>query len=903
MKKNLLLVVFIFSVSLCFSQNSTWKRLDKNRTVSAEKIRQTAYSENQQLVQFNTVQFKQTLANVAQRGSDQAGVEIQLPNIKGELERFLVWESSNFEPALQAQFPEIRAYVGKGITDPSAILNFSVDPKGIKTMIFRADSGTEFIEPYTKDRSVYVVFDSATRYRGQLPFACSTEDFSVGQQLSSRLPNETQANNQVYKTMRLALSCTAEYTIYHGGTVNDALAGMNATMTRCNGVFEKDLAIKLLIIANNANIVFTNPATDPYATVTGGNAPAAWNSQLQTTLNNVAYIGGAANYDIGHLFGASGGGGSAGCIGCVCVDATKGSGITSPVDAIPEGDNFDIDYVAHEMGHQMGATHTFAYGGLSGTEDNSTNVEPGSGSTVMAYAGIGGGGTDMQAHSDDYFCYKSIAQIQANMNTKTCPVSTSLIVTNPRPTVAVQGGSFLIPISTAFKLTGTGTGTAGEVLTYCWEENDDATVNNPAASIPSPTKTDGPNFRSRPPSLSPVRYMPQFSDVLAGNLTPTWETTSSVSRTLAFTFTVRDNVLGGGQTNSAATTVNVVNTGAAFAITYPSVDNTSWDTGSTATVTWNVAGTTANGINTANVNILLSTDGGATFPIVLAANTANDGSESITVPSTPSANSRILIEAVGNIFYAVSKNIGIGYTFTTTCNSYSNNTALAIPDGLGANVAGATVAKSLNVPITGTISDVNVTVAGTHTYYWDLIVALSHPDGTLSTLFNRNCNQVSTAFNVLFNDGAATPIVCAANLTGTFKPATVLSAFNGKPMNGTWTLLANDNYNGDTGSIGNWTVEVCGTTAQLATSVNQLTDFAIYPNPSKGNFNIQFENHTSNDIKVSVYDMRGRMIFENQYSNDTIFNENIQLNNAQSGVYLVSVTDGSQKLVKRLVIE
>lgn len=898
MKKNLLLVIFIFSVSLSFAQNSAWKLWDSNRAVTSETIRKTAYSENQNLLQFNAVQFKQSLANVGQKALGQAGVEIQLPNVKGQMEKFLVWESSNFEPALQAQYPEIRAYVGKGITDPSAVLNFSFDPKGIQTMVFRAKTGAEFIEPYTKDSSVYIVFDSATRYKGQLPFACSTEDFAVSQNLSNKLVNSMQSSAQSYKTMRLALSCTGEYAVFHGGTVAGALAAMNATMTRCNGVFEKDLAIKLLIVANNSNVVFTNAATDPYSDAANmGN----WNAELQATLNNATYMG-AANYDIGHLFGASGGGGNAGCIGCVCVDASKGSGITSPADDIPQGDNFDIDYVAHEMGHQMGANHTFAYGGISGTENGSTNVEPGSGSTIMAYAGIGGNGTDMQPHSDDYFCYKSISQIQTNMGTKTCPVSTSLAVTNPRPTVAVQGAAFSIPISTAFKLTGTGTGTAGEVLTYCWEQNDDATTISPAASIPSPTKTDGPNFRSRPPSLSPTRYFPQFSDVLMGNLTPTWETCSSVARSLAFAFTVRDNVLGGGQTNSAATTVTVVNTGAAFAITNPATDNVSWDPGSSVTITWNVAGTTANGINTANVNILFSTDGGANFT-ALASNTANDGSESVTLPNTTSPNCRVMVESVGNVFYALSKNIGLGYTFSTTCNSYSNNTALPVPDGLGANTPGATVAKTLNVPITGTISDVNVTLSGTHTYYWDLVIALQHPDGTQTALFNRNCNQVTTGFNVLFNDGAASTIVCAANLTGTFKPNQALSAYNGKAMNGTWTLLANDNYNGDTGTINNWTVEICATTAQLATAANQLTDFSIYPNPSRGNFNLQFDNHSGNEIKVNVFDMRGRVIFENKYSNEATFNENIQLNNAQAGVYLVSVTDGNQKLTKRLVIE
>ncbi len=908
MKRNLLLVVFIFSASLSFAQNSAWKLWDASKSVTSETIRKTAYSENQNLLQFNAAQFKQSLANVPEKASGRAGVEIQLPNVKGQMEKFVIWESSNFEPGLQAQFPEIRAYVGKGITDPTAVLNFSFDPRGIKTMIMRAKTGMEFIEPYTKDASVYVVFDSATRMKGKLPFACSTEDLAVSESLSDRISSSARSSAESYKTMRLALSCTGEYATYFGGTVAGALAGMNATMTRCNAIFEKDLAVKLLLISNNASVIYTDASTDPYS-ASGTGAGGTWNTEL---MNNLHTTLGDSAFDIGHLFGGDGGGGNAGCIGCVCNNTLstggtannsyKGAGFTSPYDGIPEGDNFDIDYVAHEMGHQMGANHTFAYGGISGTENSAVNVEPGSGSTIMSYAGIGGNGTDMQPHSDAYFAYKSIAQIQTNMGTRTCAVSTSLAVTNPKPGVAVQGTAFSIPISTAFKLTGSGTGTSGEVLTYCWEQNDDAATISPAASIPSATKTDGPNFRSRPPSLSPVRYFPQFSDVLLGNLTPTWETCSSVARTLSFAFTVRDNVLGGGQTNSAATTITVVNTGAAFAITSPATDNTSWTPGSTQTITWNVAGTTANGINTANVNILFSTDGGATFS-TLVANTPNDGTESITLPSSTSPTCRVLVEAVGNVFYAVSKNIGLGYTFSTTCNSYSNNTALPVPDGVGANSPGATVAKSISVPITGTISDVNVTLAGTHTYFWDLIVALAHPDGTQVALLNRNCNQASTGFNVLFNDGAASTIVCAANLTGTFKPNQALAAFNGKPMNGTWTLLANDNYNGDTGTIGNWTVEICATTAQLSTEVNQLTDFAIYPNPSKGNFNIQFENHSANEVKVNVYDMSGRVIFENKYANQATFNENIQLSNAQAGVYLVSITDGTNKLTKRLVIE
>lgn len=896
MKKKILLIVFVLFLNLSFSQrNNLWKLVEKNKEVTSVRVRETPYSVNQKYIEFNAVTFKQSLANVPQKSSGKKGLEIQIPNINGDLEKYQIWESSNFEPALQAQFPEIRAYVGKGITDPSAVLNFSLSPKGIQTMVFRADTGTEFIEPYTKDGSVYVIFDSASRLKGGLPFNCSTEDIQINQTISNKLVNGTLSSAQSYKTMRLALSCTGEYGQYHGGTLVGVLAGMNATMTRCNGVFEKDLAVKLIIIANNNLVSYTDAATDPYSDAAG---MANWNAELQATLTSVI---GDANYDIGHLFGATGGGGNAGCIGCVCVNGQKGSGITSPIDGVPQGDTFDIDYVVHEMGHQMGATHTFTHT----TENGSTNVEPGSGSTIMAYAGIGGGGTDMQLHSDDYYHYKSIAQIQTNMGAKTCPISTSTSVTNPKPTVSVIP-SYTIPVGTAFKLTGTGTGTAGEVLTYCWEENDDATTVGGTATFPSPTKTNGPNFRSRPPSASGVRYFPRYSDVLAGNLINTWETVSSVARTLAFAFTVRDNNTGiyGGQTNSAATTVTVVDAGGAFAITSPNTANISWNSGSTQTITWNVAGTTGSGINATIVNILFSTDGGLTFPTVLAANTVNDGSESVTLPSVLSPNCRIMIESVTNIFYAVSKNISLGYTISTACNTYTNATPLPIPDGIGNETPGASVSNTISVPISGIISDVNIGLNVTHTWPNDLVVKIKNPANTVEVpVWDRACAG-NNNFNVTLNDGSPA-FTCVANMTGTFSPSSPLTAFNGAQANGTWTLSVSDFYNVDTGTLNSWFVQVCTDTYTLSNPSVGFTDFAVFPNPSNGNFTIQFTSNSvnTNSIKVAVCDISGRLILDTNFENSGTFNQNIRLDNAQSGIYLVTVTDGEIKETRKIVVE
>src|SRR4030095_12870827 len=296
-----------------------------------------------------------------------------------------------------------------------------------------------------------------------------------------------------------------EYSNYFGATSSSqvalVLAAFNATLTRCNGVYEKDLALHLNLIANTTSVIYYNPSTDPYSPNL-----SQWNAQLQSTLTNVI---GEANYDIGHMFGASGGGGNAGCIGCICVNGQKGSGITSPADAIPEGDNFDIDYVVHEVGHQLGANHTFSMS----NEGTGVNKEVGSGITIMGYAGITS--QDVAAHSIDIYHEASIAQIQSNLGTKTCPVTSSM--TNSTPVVAAVS-NYTIPISTPFALTGSATdANAGDVLTYCWEQNDNAgSGQTGASSVASATKATGPNWISFSPTTNPTRLFPKLATILAG---------------------------------------------------------------------------------------------------------------------------------------------------------------------------------------------------------------------------------------------------------------------------------------------------------------------------------------------------------------------------------------------------
>lgn len=695
--KFLLAIAIVGTLSLTASAQQTYWSLESKGSVGAtdKAVARQSFPKEFKVFGLNLAPLKQELFAITGDNAAKRSTVISLPNADGNLEQFEVFEASNFEPALQARFPEIRAFSGRGLTDKSATLKLSISPQGIQTMVFRTDKENEFIEPYSQDHAVYAVFKSR-RDKGSLPWTCSTPEQDLVSDIGVQLPSTGRPNSSTgeLKVLRLAQSCNGEYANWFGATnatqVALVLAAFNATLTRCNGVYEKDLAIHLNLIARTTEVIYYTPSTDPYSTNLN-----SWNNQLMNTLHNVL---GDDEFDIGHMFGASGGGGNAGCIGCVCSNTLatgvsansaeanyKGGGITSPADNIPQGDNFDIDYVVHEVGHQLGANHTFSFG----LEGSGVNKEVGSGITIMGYAGITD--QDVAPHSIDIYHQASIQQIQTNLAkpTKTCPVTTNISAVNATPVVAAVP-NYTIPISTPFALTGSATDANPlDVLTYCWEQNDNSTTsgNN---SVASQTKATGPNFLSFSPTTSPTRVFPRLTTILNGGLTTgplpggdaiaTIEALSSVSRTLNFRLTVRDNSLYSsvvpvkvGQTAFTDMVVTVTNSSGPFAVTAPNTAVT-WNGGSTQTVTWSVANTTAAPVSCANVNILLSTDGGLTFPTTLVANTPNDGTENVTVPNINSTTCRIKVESVGNIFFDIDN---ANFTINIVTADFDFNTPAA----------------------------------------------------------------------------------------------------------------------------------------------------------------------------------------------------------------------------------
>jgi len=692
MKHKLLSALLLLVTSFTFAQqkNSFWETTKGTTKVLDERMQLP----KNHLFNLNIEALKSKLSNSPKRNSNikTSSVQIGLPNADGQIELFAIYENSIMEPALAARYPEIKSYMGVGVDNPSTSVYFSITPLGFKSMTLYADKAAVFIEPYSEDLTTYSVYKKSDKKQAFTAFECSILD-EVAPQVDQTMlrPN---ADDAKLRTFRLAMSCTGEYTAYFGGTKALALAAINNTMTRVNGVFEKDFSARMVLISNNDAVIYTSASSDPYSP---SSSMSNWNSQLQSTLTSVI---GESNYDVGHLFGATGGGGNAGCIGCVCVNGQKGSGYTSPADGIPQGDNFDIDYVAHELGHQFGANHTFSMN----NEGTGANMEPGSGSTIMGYAGITS--QDIQAHSDAYFHAISIEQVTNNIKNKTCPTLTN--TGNSIPT-ANAGSDYTIPKSTPFMLTGSSTDADGDILTYNWEQMNNASSSQTGAnSAASATKTTGPNFRSYSSTTSPTRYFPNMSRVLAGATTTsgseiTVEALSSVARTLNFRLTVRDNRAGGSANNSDDMVVTVNSTAGPFVVNSPNTA-VSYAGGSSQTVTWSVAGTTANGVNCANVDILISTDGGTTWSTLLAS-TPNDGSQDVTIPNTPGTQNRIMVKGTNHIFFDVSNT-----NFTITTGS-SDTTAPSTPTNL---TASGTTQTTTN--LSWTASTDNAAVTGYNVY-------------------------------------------------------------------------------------------------------------------------------------------------------------------------------------------
>ncbi|HYC39375.1 MAG TPA: zinc-dependent metalloprotease family protein [Chitinophagaceae bacterium] len=777
MKKFLLALFAGLLSSGLFAQNNFWVDRGENADFPVTGTRVITPSKYRgSVLDFQRIKsYLWTLPSEEQfRFSRSGAPELVLPKPDGSFARFKVWESSLMEPALAARFPEMKTFAGQGIDDPYATIRFDISPFGFHAQVLTVH-GSYYIDPYERSGSVtnYISYFKSEQSRAT-GFHCEVTE-------SLPRPESIQAvcRGDQLRTYRLALACTGEYAIAvclpNPPTVAQTAAAMLTSVNRVSGVYETELAIRMTLVANNNNLIFLDPNTDPYTNNNG----SVMLGQNQTTIDNII---GNANYDIGHVF-STGGGGIAG-LGVVCVTGSKARGVTGQPN--PVGDPFDIDYVAHEMGHQYGGNHTMAGCGSSPT---STKYEVGSGTTIQAYAGICGA-ENIQPNSDPFFHALSFDEM-INFITigagSSCGTVTS--TGNLTPVIApLANNNLTVPPSTPFTLSATATDPNGDPLTYCWEQWDvgGGSFYSWNAGLSQPPGNTVPLFKSRVPKVSGDRTFPDIAVINAGypsNPPATMgglkgETLSPVDRPMKFRVTVRDNRAGGGgvassgsngcQSGSTTFTINV-GSGSPFTVAVPNGGEV-WPGNSTQTVTWNVVGTNGAPYNVANVRILLSTDGGLTYPTTVLASTPNDGSEAVTVPNTGTSTAKIKVEAIGNIFFDVSN---ANFTISAPISEFLFSNPAPVTS---ACPAGSSMSVVLNVISSGGFSNpVTLTATGnpsgtTVSFSTNPVTPTPSP-GTPVTVTLNGTNTLNNGSYVITVTGTATGAPNkTVNLTYTINP-------------------------------------------------------------------------------------------------------------------------------------
>jgi hypothetical protein len=438
--------------------------------------------------------------------------------------------------------------------------------------------------------------------------------------------NIARGNN--LRVLRLAVSCTGEFTQSVSGAndaekVNEVLIQMKNWVKEINLMYGREYCVRFELIPDNLlrNLIFTNPATDPWLDMSGGAGCTNSGNILNIQASTIDGIVGVANYDISHviLFNFNGG-----CAGSFKLGYSGG---------------FDIGITRHEIGHQFSQSHTINNGGANNYEPENTGGRTIQGGNVFPYA-----------HANSYH------QLALLLNNNTTS-GYNILTGNNIPNVNA-GLNRSIPISTPFTLIGTATDIdSGDYLTYVWDQLDGGIAQN----LPTTNDTQGALFSRLLPQNSNNRTFPQMSSIIANDFSNSEEDLPTQARDLNFRLTVNDNhkfnyngtLVNASGINSDDIKISVVNNGGAFQVTSQSTTVT-YIGGSNQTITWNVAGTNLSPINTTNVKISLSTDGGNTFPFVLIANTINDGTESVTMPNFNTSLARIKIEAVANYFFAIN---------------------------------------------------------------------------------------------------------------------------------------------------------------------------------------------------------------------------------------------------------
>ncbi len=581
---------------------------------------------------------------------------VVFPMADGTMEEFVVLKTSPMAPALEAQHPEILTLSGASLHKPGLRIRITVTPAfGLKALITRADKGMERLRPVALgQQKYYMVYDQIDEPKSPLEgtlqarFELPTDLSNLKEQSTPRFsigdpqPEDGEQLEQivVVKKYRFACACTGEFSESLGGNKDVIFAKVVEITNDLNEIYERDINIRLELIPESYNIIFLDPNTDPYP----GTDVGGWMNANPAAMYNV--LGSDTKYDVGHVFAKYLGGPAIGVAGGLCCTQTKGRGCSA---GYPPYDNFFFTVAGQEIGHMWNGGHTFNQCNIMDQFNYGSACEPGSGSTIMSYNGSCGT-NNISGGNALYYHVCSIAEIRNFVEYQegaTC--GSDVVTTNNAPIASVNyPDNFFIPISTPFQLTGSAIDPDGDPMTYCWDEKDlgpTTTLGNPVG--------DSPLFRWFTPTTSPTRTFPRIQNVIANNMNVE-EVLPTYNRNVSFAFVVRDNKPGGGGVGYDTVSMQSTTTAGPFRLSYPNLAATVWNVGEYQTVTWDVANTNNTLVNCQKVNVLLSTDGGLTYPVTLAQDVPNIGKACVQVPNNVGTTIRIRVEAADNVFFDIS---------------------------------------------------------------------------------------------------------------------------------------------------------------------------------------------------------------------------------------------------------
>jgi hypothetical protein len=636
--RQLLLLPCLFISQSLLANNLIWTDITQSQQFRSIGTTDPSNTKDQRLLKLDLEQLQQRLSPTSASSSQVKYLDLPLPN--GQQMQFKLEPTSVMAAALSERYPEIRTWKISNPQNSAISGRIDLTPNGFHGLINTPDGNRVFIDPEGEEGLNRYVSRNFHNHETDHGFTCQIHGKSSP--LTPKHSPLKTANRLLsrpadsLRTYRIAIATTGEYTQLFGGTKSRSLASVVTTLNRLNQVFERDLSLHFELVANNDNLLYTSPSSDPYS-----NEDAA--AMVEENIVNIDAVIGHSNYDIGHVFGTGNTGGLA-FINSTC-GTYKAGGVRGSNS--PTGESFNIDYVAHEIGHQLGASHTFNGTQLNcsaGNRTGETAVEPGSGSSIMGYAGICAS-DNLQNNSDAFFHSTSINQIKTftqNASGSSCGILT--LQNNNDPTVS-GGADYTIPAETPFKLTGTTSDADADAMVHSWEQIDTGSAGGLYTDL-----GDNPLFRTWPPVTSTSRFFPNLSDLLNGTNT-VGELLPTTDRQMNFTLLTRDNNGGIAQDSME---INVVNTGNAFAVLSQS-SATTLSASQSIAVQWDIAGTTQPPISCSNVNIGLIDSNGVSTSLIT--NTPNDGSESLVIPANivSMSNAHIQVSCTGNIFFAVSQ--------------------------------------------------------------------------------------------------------------------------------------------------------------------------------------------------------------------------------------------------------